>query len=283
MKCPKPGIYTGVPFTEYLEWEAVNNSILWTLKTRSPLHAKTLMENPPQPTEAFKVGAAFHTLLLEPRKFNLEYAVMPECDRRTKAGKEIYAAFEQSIDGQEILAKDTFQQIYTMTEAIKKQILYRLVQEGEAEVCIVFKEKKTGILCKVRLDYVHRDRAIIIDVKSTTDASPFAFSRAVYNYGYYQQCAFYCDAYRAITKDKPAFTFLPVEKSEPFAVAAYEAHEQLIFAGRHSYQQALDRYAECLKTNHWPGYEEKVQIINMPEWALQREGLSSYHDFEIEE
>lgn len=274
VKTPKLGIYSDVPFAEYEKWDAVNNSVLWKLKTHSPLHAKEFMDNPPEPTAAMKTGKAFHTLLLEPRKFNRFYAIMPECDRRTKQGKEIYHVFVESSNNKEILTQADYNQIDIMADAIKKQVIYRYIQKGEAEVCIVWREQKTGLLCKARIDYVHREEAIFIDVKSTIDASPYSFAKSIYNYGYYQQAAFYCDGWKTLTNDEPIFVFLPAEKNPPYAVAAYEAHEQIIFAGRNSYQQAIDKFEECQKTGNWPGYEEKVQILNLPDWALYAEGLS---------
>lgn len=285
MKPPKPGIYSGVPFSEYEQWEAVNNSTLWTLKTQSPLHAKTFMENPPEPTEAFIIGQAFHTLVLEPRKFNKFYLITPVCDRRTKEGKAIYEAFQDNLDGQEILTKEQFDMIDVMADSIKKQIIHRLIEQGEAEVCIVWIDKKTGLVCKARIDYVHREmdaeyNSVLIDLKSTRDASPNDFSKAIYNYGYYQQCAFYSDGWNVLTGDPTAFVFLPVEKKEPFAVAAYEMHEQVIFAGRQSYRQALDTFAECKKKDEWPGYAKEVVMLSLPQWALRKEGIGNYQIFE---
>ena len=274
------GIYYDIPFSEYEQWDAINNSVLWTLKSQSPLHAKAMMDNPPEQTEPFRIGRAFHTLLLEPRKFNREYAVMPVCDRRTKEGKAIYEAFQKSNDGKEILSKDDFNQIDVMGEAIKKQIIYRYIQQGEAEVCIVWQDKKTKLFCKARIDYVHKEQAILIDLKSTTNASPTEFSKAMYNYGYYQQAAFYSYGWKILAGNEPCFVFLPVEKTPPYAVAAYEAHEQVIFAGKQSYRQALDRYAECLKKNEWPGYQESVEILNLPEWALRNVGIGQYQVIE---
>jgi len=272
----EPGIYTDMPYAEYKKIEAINNSTLWTLKTHSPLHAKTFMDNPPQ-TDAFRIGGAFHMLLLEPRKFNRFYAIMPECDRRTKEGKQIYEVFTSSCNGKEILSNSEYEQIDIMADAIKKQILYKLIQKGESEVVLIWKEKKTKILCKARIDYLHRDRAILIDLKSTIDASESHFARAMYNYGYYQQAAFYCDGWKTLTKDEPAFVFMPTEKQPPYAVAAYETHEQAISAGRHSYQQALDIWAECTKTGKWPGYEDKIKVLNLPTWALNNEGIGQYN------
>lgn len=277
---PEIGIYPGIPFEEYQSWDAVNNSTLWTLKTHSPLHAKTYLENPPEPTQAFRIGRAFHTLILEPRKFNKFYAVMPICDKRTKEGKQIYKAFQDSCDGQEILSKDEFNNIDVMADSVKKQVIYRFVQQGEAEVCIVWQDKKTGLICKARIDYVHRQRGILIDVKTTTDASALVFAKSIYNYGYYQQCAFYSDGWAALTEEPSSFVFLPIEKQMPYEAAAYEMAEQVIFAGRQSYREALDKYAECLKTNKWPGYSDTVEMLNLPTWALYREGISEHQIFE---
>jgi len=279
-KAPKPGIYNGVPFDEYEQWEAVNNSILWTLKTHSPLHAKTYMDSPPEPTEAFIIGRALHTLVLEPRKFNKFYAVTPVCDRRTKDGKAIYKAFQDNLNGQEILTKDQFEMIDVMADSIKRQIIHRLIERGEAEVCIVWIDKKTGLICKARIDYVHRKRSILIDLKSTRDASPNDFSKSIYNYGYYQQSAFYSDGWSVLTGDPTAFVFLPVEKKPPYEPAAYEMREQVIYAGRQSYRQALDTFAECKKKDEWPGYANEVVMLSLPQWALNKEGIGNYQIFE---
>lgn len=48
--------------------------------------------------DAYVVGSAFHTLTLEPHKFDSEFAVAPMCDKRTKAGKEIYEQFVSSAE-----------------------------------------------------------------------------------------------------------------------------------------------------------------------------------------
>jgi len=277
---PKPGIYIDVLFSDYEKWEAINNSVLWTLISQSPLHAKEQMDNPPEPTEPFRIGRAFHTLLLEPRKFNRQYTIMPLCDCRTKEGKTIYEAFKQNNDGKEILTQKDFDQLDVMGDAIKKQVIYRYIQQGEAEVCIVWEDKKTGLLCKARIDYVHRKHAILIDLKSTTDASKYEFSKAIYNYGYFQQAAWYSDGWKILTGDEPCFVFLPVEKTPPYAVACYEVPEIDINAGRQSYRKALNIYAECVKKNEWPGYQKSVEFLGMPSWALRNLGIGNYEVFE---
>lgn len=275
----EPGIYPGVPYDQYEQWDAINNSMLWTLNEQSPLHAKVYRDNPPKPTEALITGQAAHTLALEPDKFLLRYAVAPKCKRTTKAGKAIYETFLSSVNGKMILTPTQFEQAQAVADSVLNHEIRRFIQKGEAEVCIVWMDKKTGLLCKARLDYVHRlvgENAIIIDLKSIMDASPKAFQRAMLNYGYHQQAAFYSDGWKVLTNDAAAFVFLPVEKEVPHAVAAYEVGDNTILAGRLSYRKALITYAECLKTNYWPAYSDTVELLDLPEWYLKNQGVNQY-------
>lgn len=276
MKAPEPGIYTGISFDEYLTWEAVNNTLLRTIASQSPAHAKAYKDNPPEPTPALSFGNGLHCLALEPDKFDKRYAIAPICDKRTKVGKETWAKFQESVNGKKIITAEDYNLMQFMAEAIQKQAIHRFIEKGEAEICIVWIDKKTDLLCKARIDYLHREQAILIDLKSTTNASPDSFSRAAVNYGYWQQSGWYCDGWKTLTGDMPAFVFLAAEKSIPFAVAAYEMPDEGIIAGRRTYRAALKIYAECLKKDSWPGYSNTVKMLTLPTWALNRAGVNKY-------
>ena len=270
----EPGIYPNTSFDVYRQWEAVNNSLLSKIISHSPAHAKEMRDNPPPQSEAFYFGEGWHCHALEPDKFNDRYAIAPVCDRRTKAGKETWSKFTESVNGKKVIRSEDYLQMQRMTEAIKKQVIHRFIEKGQAEVCIVWEMR--GLLCKARLDYVHQDEAVIIDLKSTRDASKDAFSKAIYNYGYYQQGAWYSDGWEALIGDPPAFTFLAVEKSSPYCPAAYELGAKDIIAGRIAYKKALKIYKECVESGVWPGYPDEVRMISMPEWALSRSGVNQY-------
>ena len=161
--------------------------------------------------------------------------------------------------------------------AIKSQVISRYIEQGEAEVCYVWIDEATGLTCKARTDYLHREQAILIDLKTTTDASADAFVRAIANYGYDQQAAWYSDGWQAVEGTMPAFVFLPIEKEYPFAAAAYEVPDEVIEAGRNKYRAALKRFAECKKTNIWPGYGDTVEMLEMPEWWLKKSGVHQFN------
>ncbi|MHC4621811.1 MAG: PD-(D/E)XK nuclease-like domain-containing protein [Planctomycetota bacterium] len=277
MEAPEPGIYPGIPFDEYREWDAVNNTMLGVLADKSPLHAKEYHENPPEPTEAFSFGSALHTRILECDKFPARYIVAPKVDRRTKAGKEAWAAFEKTAEGKDIISDTDYETIQAIAASLEQHAINSYVRDGQAEVCIVWIDKDTGLLCKARLDYVHPQYAFLIDVKTTRDASPEGFAKALWNYRYYQQCAWYLDGWLTITQEENgAFVFVAAEKTPPYAVAAYEMHEDVIRAGRKAYRAALDTYKHCLETDVWPSYSASVEMMNLPTWALQKAGVGRY-------
>lgn len=77
---------------DYRALPHLNQSIL-KHGLRSMLHMKTAMEAPPKTTDALIFGQLFHTLVLEPDTYAKQFAVAPEVDRRTKAGKQEWEDF----------------------------------------------------------------------------------------------------------------------------------------------------------------------------------------------
>jgi len=266
-----PGIYTNIPFDEYRKWDAVHNTLLSNVQGKSPFHAKYYKEHPSPDTPAFFIGRAAHCLALEPDKFDQRYTMFGG----RRAGK-VWAEFVSKANGKVVLTESEYESIKQVAESIKQQVVHRFIQQGEAEVCIVWTDKETGLLCKARLDYVHRERAFIIDLKTTRDAALDQFQRAMWTYRYYQQAAFYSDGWKALTGDPTVFVFLPVEKDPPYAVAAYEVHDNTIWAGRLEYRKALETWAECVKTGVYPSYADSVEMINLTDWALKESGVDKY-------
>ena len=60
---------------------------------KSPAHYKHWKDNPQEDTQALLFGRAAHKYILETYDFYNEFAVAPNCDRRTKEGKETLNKF----------------------------------------------------------------------------------------------------------------------------------------------------------------------------------------------
>lgn len=272
-----PGIYPGLSFAEYRVIPAVNNGLLWTLKTRSPAHAKYELDNPPKDTPALVTGRAIHSLLLEPAAWDKYYAVRPVCDGRTREGKAILDDFRQQAGAREVIKAEDYEIVRQVERSVRSQQCRELICSGRAEVVIVWVDEKTGLLCKARLDYERSDgwNHYIPDVKSTVNASREAFERDIAAYGYYMQAAYYCWGWQVLTGEESVWAWLAVEKDPPYVAKVWEPAWKTMKAGRKAYRAALDTWAECVEKNEYPAYGGP-ELIEMRDWALALEGVGQF-------
>ena len=92
-----------IPQSEYRSHPAISKSDLFKI-TKSPLHFKWAMENRERETPSLIFGRACHKYVLEKESFYKEFAVMPDINRRTKAGKEEYEAFLSENSGKDAVS-----------------------------------------------------------------------------------------------------------------------------------------------------------------------------------
>ena len=272
-----PGTYFGLSFAEYRAIDAVNASLLWTLKTRSPYHAIWERDHPGPSTPAQVLGRAIHSKFLEPTTWDKFYAVRPICDGRTREGKVILDRFRQEAGDREQIKADEYETVCQVERSVRGQQCKELICSGRSEIVIVWTDAKTGLLCKARLDYERSDwdTHYITDVKSTQNAGRDAFERDIAAYGYFMQAAFYCDGWEVLTGEKSVWIWLAVEKEAPWLTKVWEPKKKTIKAGRNAYRAALDTYAECVAKNEWVAYGGP-ELIEMRDYALQREGVGPY-------
>ena len=77
---------------EYNAAEGIRRSDLWRMED-SAEKFKYFLEHPVEQTPAMAFGSACHKMILEPGDFSNEYAVAPEINRRTNAGKAEWEQF----------------------------------------------------------------------------------------------------------------------------------------------------------------------------------------------
>jgi exodeoxyribonuclease VIII len=197
----------GMPFSEYQSHPAINHSGLKLIE-RSPSHYIWDKQNERKETTALKLGSAIHSAILEPKEFEEKYITAGNIDKRTKSGKEAYAALE--MKGKIILSIDEYDTVKRCVESVYKNVTAtELLKDGRPEVSVFGSIK--GIECKCRPDWLRSD-GIVVDIKSTCDASLKEFSRSVLNYGYHSQAAFYIDVLKSNDISTLAFIFIAIEK-----------------------------------------------------------------------
>lgn len=256
---------------EYHAAPAISKSDL-DLINRSPAYYRYVKENPREQTTAMLLGSVFHKLVLESEDFASEYAVCPAVDRRTKAGKEMYQAFADSLhDGIEVITDDIYKTAQAMAESVKKHtIAAKLLQGGQAETSYFWEEN--DIKCKCRPDYLRTDIKCVIDLKTTQNASPDGFIKSAYDYRYHVQAAWYLRGLKAYGIDVENFVFIAVEKEAPYTVCVYAADDLMFQLGEQEAMENLKTYAECRNTDMWYGYEKEPEIhsLSLPNWVIRK-------------
>ena len=236
---------------------------------RAPALYKWRRENPQEPTPAMRLGTLTHTAVLEPEKLAASIIATPKIDRRTSAGKAAWESFLIASEGKELVDPDEMEKLAAICDAVRAHPAAAKALAGSPviEQSIFWTDPTTGIDCRCRPDCVTQ-QGVIVDLKTTRDASPDGFAKSVAQYRYHVQSAFYSDGYRAAFGQPPkGFAFIAVETEAPYLVAVYVASVDMIERGRLAYQSDLETLRECLAADTWPGYSSSPLTLDLPKWA----------------
>jgi exodeoxyribonuclease VIII len=69
-------------------------------------------------------------MLLEPQEFGNNFVIMPSVDKRTKEGKEIFAAFESQSAGKTILDDKLHTELFNLVEYVKANPEWEVLMNG---------------------------------------------------------------------------------------------------------------------------------------------------------
>lgn len=256
---------------DYHAHHAVSKSVLDKI-ARSPLHCRAYLDGlRTEPTPAMQFGTALHAAVLEPELFDAQYAVF-EGDRRTTAGKQAYA--DLVARNKSIITSADSDAITSMTAAVSSHPMASgLLRSGRAEDSVFWTDPETGLPCKCRPDWWRTD-GIVVDVKTTEDASPAGFAKSVAAFRYHVQAAHYLAGTGA-----NRFLFIAVEKKAPYAVAVYELDSISLEVGEMIRRADLTTYAMCQESGEWPGYSSAVEILSLPAWSFPK---SESEEIEVE-
>lgn len=249
------------------------------LIARSPLHYWARYIDPnriaPEPSPQMRLGTALHTHVLELSRWDEEIAVAPAINRLTKAGKEQWAAFVADAAGKTVISSDDAEQVMAMGRAIMRHPAAAMLLglPGKAETTHMWIDAVTGLECKCRPDWFTADGTIVVDLKTTKDASPRGFKQSVAGFRYHCQAAWYLHGVEQSTGKRPdQFIFICVESSAPYACAVYAADAEMIERGHEQTMRDLGKLAACRLTDSWPSYSDQIEMLSLPGWMTGQPG-----------
>jgi exodeoxyribonuclease VIII len=239
----------------------------------SPYHYFSRFLAPDRPpsvqTAAMKLGSLTHCAVLEPDELIKRYGIAP--DRRSNAGKAVAAEMEAA--GIEAVTAPEMEQAMAMAASVRShQAAAALLRDGKAEQSFWWDDIPTGLRCKCRPDWY--TGTTIVDLKTTTDASPKGFAKSVANWRYHIQQNHYLAGTFA-----ERFVFIAVEKTYPYAVGVYELDETAALHGEAERRNNLQTIADCRAIGEWPGYGNTIKPLSLPNWALYANSTITSDDF----
>lgn len=220
------------------------------------------------PKREFDFGTAAHQVVLG----RGDGIVLVEADSWRTNAAQAAAAAARAKGAVPLLPKD-YAVVQAMAEAIRRHPIAGplFAGQGVAEESLFWQDAATGVWRRARPDW--RVGRILVDYKTTVDASDGELPKTIRNYGYHQQADWYRAGARALGLiEEPAFLLVFQEKTPPYLVNVVEMTAVTLRIGNHKNRKALALYRECVESGHWPGYgEAQPGLVSLPTWAEKTE------------
>lgn len=254
-------------FEDYKARPGINNSSLNHFR-RSPAHYKAYTELPDKKTPAMGFGLLAHALLLQPDEYLPRLETGPTKSRDTQKWREAELDNPEAV----FVTEEEKSQLVGMATAIQRnKPVVELFKNSHSEQSLFASHQKTGLAIKGRLDLLSGDGKTILDLKTCEDARESAFERTVAKFGYHFQAAYYKRLAKLCGLTHSRFVFLAVEKRYPHGVMMHELEVVSSLYADEKNEECLVRLKECLDKNEWPGYDEQIQTITLPSYAIEME------------
>ena len=236
---------------------------------KSPAHFRYAADNPPEETEDMLRGTLIHAMALEPQSLEERFIRAESIDRRTKAGKEAFAALQQSSEGKSVVPQSMWRTAERCVEALERDVETAMwlseARGGSIEVPLFW--SRQGVDCKGRPDSVLAD-GTVVDIKTTAmTLTPGLFVNEIFRRCYHTQAAFYRSGILANGGEWRSHVLVCVETKPPYAVAVFRMGPQVIGTSDAKISQWIDLYRACVDRNEWPGYG--LVEVSTPKWAME--------------
>lgn len=269
------GLYRGVPEAVYHgDRSSVSSSQLRDLGRMTPYEFWWRREHHVRKvTEDMEFGTAVHVLALEPERAGEKLIEVGSKTWNGKADQEIRR--RARTEGKVALLTARMESARWMARNILDDPdVGHMIRAGQVEVSGYCPDPMTGLMRRIRPDCLYTmpsGRVVALDIKKSDSASPAHFAKSIRNFGYYQQEPHYVDVLHDLDVDISDFLFVVVSDTAPHLVTVNRVPADFVEHGRLCNRIALDLYAECTSSGHWPKFASGIHEYPQPAWAYREE------------
>lgn len=260
MKDLTPGIHKDIPIDVYHANPLIVSSTGLKEAKKSSRHFAYYITEEREDKPCFDFGNAFENFLLDCVNGDMTFdkvATIYDPENRPEKEKGITSKVNQDWkkevydSGKYIVKKEgaeSFDTIQQMADScMSDPLIEKLLSKVEYQQSLVWKDD-TGIMCKTRPDFSLAKKNVIVNLKTTLDASPEGFARQCANLDYPLQA--YMEIEGALQtgfiRNIDVYFWLAVEKKPPYNAVLYEFQKQDIERMADAYGFYIKRCAKVI-------------------------------------
>lgn len=137
-------------------------------------------------------------------------------------------------------------------------------------IALVGVHEPTGLLLKGLCDVVPNDDLVILDLKTTRDASigERGFGAQIVAYGLDIQAWWYQTLWEQVHGQRRQFACVCVENEPPYETSIQVFHQDNLDRAGRQVDRWLAQYRDCLASGEWPGYPSGLQFAKIPKYRF---------------
>lgn len=197
----------------------------------------------------------------------------------SKTGKA-WKAFEEEHEGEYLFKANDWRHLIGMRREIYNhsdawELLYNNTSPDSyrSEYTIVGTDIATGIEVRCRIDRLKQlGGKIVIDLKTSRDASPRAWQKQADGDGLATQCFIMTSLAEELFKEKIEYRYVVCDKDPPYRVEVFKLPQEFIDLGRDDYMRAITAFKRSLDNWHWyPASHGKTVTLTVPDYRMKKE------------
>lgn len=243
-----------------------------------------------EPTPAMNFGTLAHMAILEGQKFREKYVVMPVFEGYTQKGelttslnckdvKDKRDAWltEMEFEGRVIVTQEELDKLMRMIDSfMANSDAVKLLSEGVTEISGYYPDPETGIVCRIRPDFLSFNLNAQVDVKTVASCDIDWFRRKRVEddeFMYPFQMSMYEEGASIISKKKiDHAVWVLIENEPPHECVVVPMEEVYREIGGNQYRTALRKLKKCLTENTWPR-RPNIQMMHPSDWYLRKQEI----------
>lgn len=293
----KPGIHTDITIEDYHQDKSWLSATGLKRAARSMSEYKYFLDGgyDSETKAEFSFGNAFELALLSPKEFEQKVAIMqteawrafalaekPDLKNPalSKSYQDLKKDFEAKADAKGMykigdVGKHSFETIEKMMESCyRDKWIQELIKNIQYQNTLCWIDPATQIQMKTRPDICKVNKNVLVNLKTTTDASPAKFSRDLADHDYPLQAIVEMEgAIRTgLMPQIDKYFWLLVEKEPPYNAVLYEFDRSDWESVKLAYGFLLNRIKRCTEENFWPGFTDRadnqygILTARIPAW-----------------